>query len=552
MGIPLPALQVQNNQQSPLDTYAKILGIKNEQAQQALIPGQVQAQQQQLQAGQQAIQGGAIDLQQKQIALNDQKLLMGIYQKHASGGSATTAQPAADGSVAAPREMPTVDLQSNIGSMIQDAMDQGVSPQGINSLLNFQKTQLDVANQAATLDKNTRDNIQAKNTATWNAAETLRAIPEGTPERAQAYQGTLQNLQQQGVDTSKFPQQVPSNAQLDQIEAPLAMINGAIELGTKKAQETSAAQAADPVLKLSTPEALAAPGAQASIQALINDPKTKPSDVPRLQALLPKAAVAQQQAVVQKQREDLASQAVSQGDPNAAGKLLASRALTIDELKLRQATPQFIESAVEAAQKIDPTFKAAEAAAQANIAKAPANQQFFGNTDSLLTSGGTLDQLSKAAQALPQGQIPVFNKVENLVKTATGQGPQAAYAASILGVADDYAKVMGGAVGTDTARQQIMQRLDAAQSPEQKQAVINQFRQQITSQRAGRIGSNPYLRDMYPAPGGAQGGGPQAGGGNAAGQASPGAKFQVGQQVSIKGKPMTITAVHSDGSFDAK
>jgi hypothetical protein len=267
-----------------------------------------------------------------------------------------------------------------------------------------------------------------------------------------------------------------------------------------------AADANSPVAKLSTPEALAAPGAQASIQAKIDDPNTDPNDIPRLRKLLPAAAVAQFNAENIKQREARNTQVISQGDPDAAGKLLANRSLTIEELKSRQVTPQFIVNAIQAAQKYDPTYRAAEASGQARIAGAPANQQFFGNTDSLLVKGGTLDQLQAKANALPNGKIPVFNKVTNLVSEASGKGPTAAYAASVLGVADDYSKVMG--VGSDTAREQVMERLNRAQSPEQATAVVNQFRQQIQSQRDGRLGTNPYLRDMYPNPTQGQAAGP--------------------------------------------
>lgn len=233
--IPLPALATQSNTQSPLDLYAKIQGIRELQQRQqieqqqsaqqkALYPGQIQAQTQQNQSG-------ALDLQQKQIQLDDQKKLMKIYSNHASGGSASS--DATDQTV--PRSSPKVDLQGNLGSMVQDAMDSGVSPTGINTLVKAASDQADLANKILTTGKDQRDAIVAKNEALWKGAETIRQIPEGSPERAQAYQSLLPNLQQQGIDVSKFPQQAPTNAQLDAIEAPLGQINGAIELASKKA-----------------------------------------------------------------------------------------------------------------------------------------------------------------------------------------------------------------------------------------------------------------------------------------------------------------------------
>jgi hypothetical protein len=261
-----------------------------------------------------------------------------------------------------------------------------------------------------------------------------------------------------------------------------------------------AAIANDPVSKLSTPEALSAPGSQAAIQAKIDDPTTAPADVSRLHALLPQAAVAQLNAETIKAREARTQQIVNQGDPTEAGRLLADRSLTLSELKSRQVTPKFIADAVLAAQKVDPTFKAAESEAQGRIAASPANSQFFGNTDSLLVNGGTLDQLNKAYASLGNTKIPIINKLDNLRKAAVGSGPLAAAYAAQLGVADDYSKVMSGGTGSDTSRQQALDILSVNLSPEARPAAISQIRQAVTSQRNGRVGTNPYMKDMYPDP----------------------------------------------------
>ena len=269
-------------------------------------------------------------------------------------------------------------------------------------------------------------------------------------------------------------------------------------LAEKSAGETAASGSA--VGKLSTPEALAAPGAQAAIQAKIDDPTTDPNDLPRLRALIPQAAVAQFNAQNIKEREARNQQIVNQGSPDVAGRMLADKTLTLDELKSRQVTPAFIEAATAAAQKYDPTFQAPVAAAQARAAATPANQQFFGNTDSLLVQGGTLDQLAQAHASLGNGKIPIFNKLENLRKAAAGQGPQAAFAAAELGVADDYSKVISGGAGSDTSRQQALDIINRDLSPEGMSAAIGQIRKTVQSQRNGRIGLNPYLKSMFPDP----------------------------------------------------
>lgn len=270
-----------------------------------------------------------------------------------------------------------------------------------------------------------------------------------------------------------------------------------LEAPGQAATSQRAVQQADIVQQLSTPEALSSPGAVAAIQAKLADPATSEADKPRLQALIPKAQAAGAAVNLRAQQQKAAEQAIAQGDPNVAGQLLASHAVTIPDLKSRQVTSQFLASAIQAAQKIDPNFKAPEAEAQARVAGSQENQQFFGNVGSLISPGGTLAQLQTAAQALPAGKFPAFNSVAQLASRATGNDPTARYAAAALAVADDYAKVIGGGVGTDASRQQVFDAIKASQSPEQLRAAIEQFRQGVISQGTARLGSNPYLNDMY-------------------------------------------------------
>lgn len=274
----------------------------------------------------------------------------------------------------------------------------------------------------------------------------------------------------------------------------------ALDAGVKSRQEQETVDANSTVGKLSTPEALANAGAQAAIYAKIADPTTSTTDRARLQLLLPQAAVAQQNAERIKQQEARNTQLISQGDPDLAGKLLADHTLTLDELKSRQVTPQFIVSAVKAAQKYDPTFRAPEAAAQAKIAGAPANQQFFGNTDSLLIKGGTLDQLQEAGNHISQDDWKILNKAKNWGELESGGAGISAYAMKAIGVADDFAKVIGGSTGSDTSRAMVLSTIDPSQSPAQRAAAVQAARGVVTSQRNGRIGTNPYLKEMYPDP----------------------------------------------------
>jgi hypothetical protein len=230
-------------------------------------------------------------------------------------------------------------------------------------------------------------------------------------------------------------------------------------------------------------------------------------------------------------------QALSQGDPNAAGQLLVNGDATLSELKARGSTPDFIAKTLFAANRLSGgKYNAQSADAQFQVAKSPANVAFFGSAKSLTDPGGTLDQLAETAKSIPQNQIPVFNSFEDAAKAATGSGPIAKYAATLVGVADDYAKVMGGGIGSDASRAQGFKLAAASASPAQREGAIQGIRGAVGSQINSRIGNNPVMKRMYgdvaaPATGGA----------------SPSGGISVGSVITQNGHQYKVTAVGKDG-----
>lgn len=197
------------------------------------------------------------------------------------------------------------------------------------------------------------------------------------------------------------------------------------------------------------------------------------------------------------QRIKQAEQVITQGDPAAAGKLLADGSLTLSELKSRGTTPQFIVQATNAAKQAKPGYNPQTAEAELNVAKSPANLAFFGSAKSLTDPGGTLDQLKAAGNNIPQHDFPVFNSFADIYKAQTGSGPIAKYAATLVGVADDYAKVTGGGAGTEGMQKFIMSLAAAKASPEQREGTLEGFRGAVNSQIKSRIGSNAVMQNMY-------------------------------------------------------
>lgn len=193
--------------------------------------------------------------------------------------------------------------------------------------------------------------------------------------------------------------------------------------------------------------------------------------------------------------------AIEQGDPVAAATLLVNGDATLSELKARGSTPAMIVNTLAAAKKIDPNFNAQRADAEFSVAKSPANVGFFGSAKSLTDKGGTLDQLAQAAKDIPGGQIPVFNTIADAEKAAIGSGPIAKYASLLVGVSDDYSKVMGGGTGSDSSRAQALKLVPADASPEARAAAIEGIRGAVGSQINSRIGNNRTLSRMYGTPG---------------------------------------------------
>jgi hypothetical protein len=149
------------------------------------------------------------------------------------------------------------------------------------------------------------------------------------------------------------------------------------------------------------------------------------------------------------------------------------------------------------AQKLEPGYNSNREDNFASIAKAEANVQFFGNVNSLIGESGTLDQLNSAAGGISQHDWQTLNKVTNWTDLQAGKEGISGYAATAVGVADDYAKVMGGSVGSDTARAMVLHIIDPALSPAQRKQAVDAMEKAVWSQGEARAGKNPWLWSQY-------------------------------------------------------
>jgi hypothetical protein len=247
------------------------------------------------------------------------------------------------------------------------------------------------------------------------------------------------------------------------------------------------------------PSLLARENAAAAIPQLQNmlTTETDPDKRVRISRLISTAKSAHLGYTQDLQSDANAKQVASQGSPVDAGRLLANGSLTLADLKTRGLTPAFILQATNNAQRFNSSYKPSDEVIAEQVAKSPSANQFFGSANSLIQQGGTLDQLQVIGSKIPQNKIPVLNTLEDWTQVAKGKGPLAGYAATILGVADDYGKVMGGGTASDSARNSALALIGAAQSPEQRAQAINSIRGSVVSQADSRIGTNQFLRRQY-------------------------------------------------------
>lgn len=217
----------------------------------------------------------------------------------------------------------------------------------------------------------------------------------------------------------------------------------------------------------------------------------------KLTSALDTAKVARDNYFEDMSRKSKAEQAAKEGNPVTAGKMLAAGDVTLADLRTRGTTTDFIENAITEAKRVDPTYNAADEVNFEHVAKSPTSATFFGSARSLMSKGGTMDQLTEWGKKIPDNGLPTLNTIEDWEKLKLGKGPLAGYAALVLGVADDYGKVMGGGTASDSARDAALHLFAAAQTQEQRADAINATLGAVGSQFDGRVGNNKFLAREY-------------------------------------------------------
>jgi hypothetical protein len=477
---------------SPLEQYGKMLQLK-------ALSGQIQQQQAlqplQQQEAAQDVQAKTLENQQREIAM---KTMQAQNTYWSNPSQFQTDAPAGGDQLA---KMLGVADDDPILGMVRGQMKAGVPG---NAAIADAKATLEFRQNAS---KATQDQQKVLDDAHEKLQQIATPIlAEKDPlKKAQLIEDARPGLTEwANFDPTLKPIVPRLNTQnFDAFANNLGAKMGAVDLQAKSAdlwkKELENDETANPLLKMQVNPTEAFSGDKlapsiAYLNSKLKDPDPKVSTLAH--QLLGVANTAKGIQLSIDSAKKAAEQAIADGDPVAAGKLLHDGVVAPSQI-ISARKPEFAQKAFQAAAGFGDGWNAQQAEAEYKNAGSPGNVAFFGSSKSLTDKGGTLDQLAAAAKDIPEHEIPVFNSVADALKASTGSGPIAKYAAVALGVADDYAKVMGGGQGSDTSRTQALQLISAKQSPEQRAASIEGIRGAVTSQAISRIGKNPVLQKMY-------------------------------------------------------
>jgi len=482
----LPNFNVQPPQvPNALDQYGKMLQLKSLMGQQQLLPLQIQE-------AQQRNQVTGLQVQQQQLELQSQQAMMKAWSDPDFLKNFTGTDKASASGLGFDPDALTSSLISK-GVLPKDAM--AMTGQFVDRSQKIATTQKDIAQTGEAnavlrekgfkvLGDRLADILDVAKDDPTKGASLLAQLKQDLVTNRQAFAGVPQDdlAHVYGADLAHLP----AMASLLGFDKTIADFHKSQADAQKSAQEAINV----------TPEG-AATKAGAEAKARL-DVESSPEAI----------ALAGKKAAI----EANARQVAAQGSPADAGHLLASGDLTLADLKSRGTTPKFITQAVAAAQKEKPTYNPADEVIAEQVAKSPSANQFFGSANSLISKGGTLDQLAELGKNIPQHDWPVLNSIDDWQKLARGKGPLAGYAATALRAADDYGKVMGGGNASDHARDAALALFAKAASPEQRADAIAATRGAVQSQRDSRIGNNQFLKRQYGVEVGGQAGGGGGGG----------------------------------------
>ena len=111
--------------------------------------------------------------------------------------------------------------------------------------------------------------------------------------------------------------------------------------------------------------------------------------------------------------------------------------------------------------------------------------------------GGALEIAQNAAKSLPQFDSQTVNKIFNATETEFGSASASNFHTAMMGLADEYSKVMGGGISSDTGRQQALDLLKQSYSKGQLSGAIGTIQKDLAAHKEALIAGNRYLQRQF-------------------------------------------------------
>jgi hypothetical protein len=143
-------------------------------------------------------------------------------------------------------------------------------------------------------------------------------------------------------------------------------------------------------------------------------------------------------------------------------------------------------------------FNSAQAASDYKYANNSTNQNTLKMIQGMTEPGGAIEIAKTAFNAIP-GKVPVqaINQILDGTMTQFGGTSVVGFRTAMLGLADEYSKVMGGGVSSDTGREQALNIIKEAYSKGQGAEAIQIMQKDLDARKKALIGDNRYLKRQY-------------------------------------------------------
>ncbi len=230
------------------------------------------------------------------------------------------------------------------------------------------------------------------------------------------------------------------------------------------------------------------------------------------------AEIAEKESAAKKNLADAAAKAQDGLSTNADRAVIAEsmRKGRMDPSQLSKRSKDYNAVLAEAdKQEMEETgqhFNIAQAQTDFKYANNAQTKNTLNMINGMTEPNGAIDIASRAASRLPKMNSKTANQVFNITKTEFGDSSLTDFHTAMLGLADEYSKVMGGGVSSDTGRQQSLDILKENYSKGQLAGAIQIMKSDISARKKAIVGKNRYLLQEYGEDQtGSQGGQPQNG-----------------------------------------